>query len=324
MHHEDPIVLTATTMREWPLPAPDAQGDKNERGSVLIVGGALETPGALLLAAASALRSGVGRLRLATCRSIAVPAGIAMPEARVFGLPETEAGDIAPEAADKLAELASGIDAVLLGPGMLDEEAIRQLLERLLPRITPPALVLDAGALTAAGPELLRQYRSGLILTPHAGEMARLGGTTKDEVRADPRAIALRVAADLGAVVALKGPATWIASGEGRLYHYSGGQVGLATSGSGDTLSGIVAGLAARGTPALQAAAWGVFLHGEAGNRLARRIGPLGFFARELPDEVPAIMAELSSARRASRLLRPPPPASGHWLRAARRRSPGR
>jgi NAD(P)H-hydrate repair Nnr-like enzyme with NAD(P)H-hydrate dehydratase domain len=120
--------------------------------------------------------------------------------------------------------------------------------------------------------------------------MATMLGVERDEVVADPRAVALRAARELGAVVALKGPTSTIAAPDGTLYEYRGGSVGLATSGSGDTLAGVVAGLAARGASPAQAAAWGVYLHGEAGNVLARTIGRVGFLARELLDEVPKLM----------------------------------
>jgi len=96
----------------------------------------------------------------------------------------------------------------------------------------------------------------------------------------------------------LKGAETHIAGPSGEVYCNRSGNVGLATSGSGDTLSGIIAGLAARGADALQAAVWGVYLHGSAGDRLARRVGPLGFLARELLAEIPAVMFALSRARR--------------------------
>jgi NAD(P)H-hydrate repair Nnr-like enzyme with NAD(P)H-hydrate dehydratase domain len=124
--------------------------------------------------------------------------------------------------------------------------------------------------------------------------MAGVLGMEKEEVEADPLAVALRAAEELGAVVALKGPDTLIAAPDGRAYRYPGGRVGLATSGSGDVLAGLVAGLLARGAEPAGAAAWGVWLHGEAGNALARRVGPIGYLARELPAEVPRLLQRLA------------------------------
>ena len=100
-----------------------------------------------------------------------------------------------------------------------------------------------------------------------------------------------------GVVVALKGAESWIATPDGALLRYDGGDVGLATSGSGDTLAGVVSGFAARGADALTAAAWGVFVHGAAGRVLARRMGRVGFLARELLDEIPPAVERLFRCR---------------------------
>jgi NAD(P)H-hydrate repair Nnr-like enzyme with NAD(P)H-hydrate dehydratase domain len=124
--------------------------------------------------------------------------------------------------------------------------------------------------------------------------MANLLGIDKAEITRNPAVIARQAAAHFQAVVALKGATTLIAEPGGKLYCNQTGNVGLATSGSGDTLSGIVAGLAARGAPPGQAAAWAVYLHGSAGDKLAARFGPLGFLARELLAEIPGLMATLS------------------------------
>jgi len=120
--------------------------------------------------------------------------------------------------------------------------------------------------------------------------MASLLGVEKDAVEASPAELALGAAGQFGAVVVLKGATSWIATPEGAVYRYDGGNVGLATSGSGDTLAGIVAGLAARGAPPLNAVIWGVHLHGSAGRALARRMGQIGFLARELLAEIPPLL----------------------------------
>jgi ADP-dependent NAD(P)H-hydrate dehydratase len=289
-----PTQVTQAFLQHWPLPRLDEQGDKDSRGSVLIIGGSVEMPGGVILAATAALRSGVGRLALATCHSVAVAVGVAVPEARVLGLPETPAGGIDPTGADRLVARATQAQAVLIGPGMIDEGAIGELLRRLLPQIDQSTmLILDAGALTAGAlePQLLKARDGRVIFTPHAGEMAYVLGMDKAAVIADPQAISLRCARDFGAVSVLKGPTTWIASAAAELYAYHEGTVGLATSGSGDTLAGVIAGLAPRAASPSQAAAWGVYLHGEAGNHLSHRLGSLGFLPRELPHEIPRILA---------------------------------
>jgi hydroxyethylthiazole kinase-like uncharacterized protein yjeF len=280
-----------------PLPQPDERGDKDARGAVLAVGGGAQTPGAILLAGVAALRAGAGKLQLATVGSAAAILGVAVPESLVVALPESRSGEISGSAAVRaLAARAGGVDALLLGPGMLSERSAQALVRGLARRIGDDAtLVLDAAAILAlrADPDVLRPLDGRVVITPHAGEMASLLGVDKHQVERDPAVLAVDAARMFGCVVALKGPESWIAEPDGTLFHYAGGSVGLATSGSGDTLAGIVAGLAARGARAGQAAVWGAYLHGAAGQLLARRIGPIGFLARELLDEVPGLMWKL-------------------------------
>ena len=291
-----PLLLTPSVLRRWSLPQPAEDSDKEARGRVLVVAGAPELPGTAVLSATAALRAGAGKLRIATVASIAPFVGIAVPEARVYALPELPSGGLDPKGADRLAELANGCQAALIGPGLADTEAVRELLLRLLPQVEDTALVLDAEAMIAAAGchQELHRLRTCSVLTPHAGEMAGLLQMRKEEVAADPVGTARRAAEHFRTVVALKGAETIIATRDGEAWCNRTGNVGLATSGSGDTLSGIIAGLAARGADPPQATAWGVYLHGSAGDRLAERVGPLGFLARELLAEIPSLMAELA------------------------------
>ena len=290
-----PQQITRELLATLPLPPVTAGSDKDARGRVLVIAGSREVPGAALLAAEAALRVGAGKLQVAAPASVAGPLAIALPEARVFALEETPAGEIAAAGVERVAEGLTRCDAVLLGPGMIDEAAAEALAGRVLALAEGPCLVLDAAAMSGlqGQAELARRHAGRLMLTPHAGEMATLAGSGRDEIEADPLAAARDCAAGLQAVVALKGGDTVIATPEGGAWIYRDGPVGLATSGSGDVLAGLVTGLLARGAPPATAAAWGVWLHGEAGLRLSRRIGRLGFLARELAPEVPAILQEL-------------------------------
>jgi ADP-dependent NAD(P)H-hydrate dehydratase len=290
------VKITPELLRAMPLPEPAGSTDKQARGSVLVIAGSVEVPGAALLAGTAVLRAGAGKLQIATCSSVALHLGLAVPEARVTGLPETLAGGIAPDAAELLCERAKRNDAVLLGPGMMDKDAVAALTTALVKGIVEPALVLDAEALVCLDTlrEPLSRRDGRTIITPHAGEMASLLEIDRDAVEDDPLAIAHQVATKFRMVVALKGGTTRIVDPDGNCWFYESGNVGLATSGSGDTLAGVVAGLAARGASPAQAAIWGVFLHGQAGNRLAHSCGPMGFLARELLAEIPGIMAELA------------------------------
>ena len=281
-------------LRGWPLPMPASEGDKEERGRVLIVGGSPEIVGAIVLAAVAALRAGAGKVAIATAESIAPVVSVAVPEARVVGLPQTPGGGLTPAGIDRLGKLVERLDALLVGPGMQDEAAACELAAALLSRLDEQAgVMLDAaamGAVSEAGPRRAQP----ILVTPHAGEMAHLTGADKDAIQADPLAAAREAAARWNAVVALKGAVTHIVMPDGTAWRHEGGSIGLATSGSGDTLAGIIAGLMARGAPIEQACAWGVALHARAGQRLAERIGPLGFLAREIPREVPALLHALS------------------------------
>ena len=298
--NSEAVTLDAHVLRGWPLPQPDEGGDKEERGRVLVTGGAPEMPGAIILAAEGALRAGAGKLRIATCASIAPHVGATVPESRVFALPETKSGAIAPSAAARLAELMNRVSATLVGPGMVDERAVTRLMKALLPRVAGAPLILDAAALAfiAEDARLLERLEGKVILTPHAGEMARMLGVDKEDVKRNPAETALKAARQWNAVVALKGRETFIAAPGGELYRNTAGNVGLATSGSGDALAGVMAGLLARGAPPAQAAAYGVYLHARAGDGLAKRRGRLGYLARELSHEVPKLMSELEAGNK--------------------------
>lgn len=302
------IEISTRTLREWPLPIPRFDGDKEVRGHILIIGGSREMPGAVILAATAALRAGAGKLTMATAASVAPLVAVALPEARVIGLAETSGGGFAAEASRKLGELAGKTDAVLIGPGMQDDAATAELVHALLPRFIGSKVILDAGAMNVVRPpadqHLLAdpvdwehfRFAEPVLLTPHAGELAHLSGADKAAILGDPQGAALRGAARWNAVLALKGAQTVIASPDAEVWQHQGGNIGLAISGSGDALAGIIVGLAARGAPLEQAAAWGVALHAAAGEQLTLRFGVLGYLAREIAAEVPALLRTLAPA----------------------------
>ncbi len=282
--------LTEAALARWPLPDAGSGADKEARGPVLIVAGSHEMPGAALLAAVAALRVGAGKLAIAAPDRVAQGLALAIPESRVIGLAETDGGGIHADAVEQLAPLAPKVGALVLGPGMLDEARSVEFVAALLPLFAHAVVVLDAFAMSVAmqGPFAPGQQ---VILTPHAGEMAHLTGRSKEDICDQPLTAARDAAARWNACVVLKGGQTYIATPGGECWHYDdGGTPGLATSGSGDTLAGMIGGLAARGLAPVQAAGWGVLLHARAGAALARRLGPLGYLAREIAGEVPALI----------------------------------
>lgn len=289
------IHIDAATLRAWPLPMPARDGDKEVRGHVLILGGAREMPGAIILAATAALRAGAGKLTVATGASVAQLVAMAMPEARVLGLNEGPDGGFTEDAIGRLDPVADQVSAILVGPGMQDEAATARLVAALLPRLqgSGTSVVLDANAMGIVRQQQFR-FAQPVILTPHAGEMAHLSGVSKDAVVAAPEQHAAAAAARWNAVLILKGARTLIADPQGERWQHEGGNVGLASSGSGDTLAGIIAGLCARGASLAQAACWGVALHAAAGEVLASRLGLLGYLAREIPGEIPRLLQQFS------------------------------
>lgn len=277
-------------LSEMPLPQP-AEGSKEQRGRICIVGGSREVPGAALLAAMGAMRAGAGKLQIITVESRAGALALAMPEALVIDLPETPNGGLQASAVDAIASRWRTSHSLLVGPGMVEEEDCHQITKALIEKDHDATIIVDAGALSRVLElgDCLRNRPGRVIITPHAGEMANLLGIDKDRVEADPISIALRLTEEFGLIVVLKGSQTIITAPEGA-WLYGGGGVGLATSGSGDVLAGVIAGLAARGAKPAAAAIWGVYLHGEAGSRLATQVGPLGFLAREISDLIPGLM----------------------------------
>ena len=276
--------ITLALLRRWPLPDPSATASKEDRGRVLIVGGSRQTPGALRLAGVAALRAGAGKLQIASGSDVAVNLAIAMPEAKVIGLPVDKRGRLQTPNAEVL-KAARQCDCMLVGPGMDDDSAARRVATRLVVA-TKATTVLDAGALRAHG----ARRDSHVILTPHLGEMASITGQPSSELSRRAPASARDFAQAENVTLVLKGACTYVASTDGRVWVFEGGSVGLGTSGSGDVLSGVIAGLAARGASPEQAAVWGVWLHGRAGRALSARYGLIGYLAREIATEIPALL----------------------------------
>lgn len=284
--------LDRALLGRFPLPAHPEDSDKEDRGRLLVVAGSRELAGAALLAGIGGLRAGAGKLQIATAESISVPLAVAVPEARVVGFAETREGCLDPAGIDALLELADGAQAMTIGCGLQHGPALEALLDALLGCGIEVKLVLDAAVLgsLAARAEALRGWKGGAMVLPHAREMARLLECEPEEVEADPLSAARRAAAHFNVVALVKGQFSYIADPDGRAFRFEGGGVGLATSGSGDALAGIVGGLAARGADPLTAVLWGVYLHGEAGRELKNEVGRVGFLARELLDRVPRLM----------------------------------
>ncbi|MCW2668991.1 MAG: NAD(P)H-hydrate dehydratase [Frankiales bacterium] len=263
--------VTPELLRAWPLPEPDDDGDKSTRGTVHVLGGAVSTPGAVLLAGVAALRAGAGKLMITTVAQTAVGVAVAVPEAKVEGVASDGDGSLS------ACQVDGGADAFVVGPGIL---APGSLVECVLPACGSAGLVIDAVALH----DLPDRLPARTVLTPNVKELVSLA-----DREGEPDDLAVEVAAARGAVVVTRG---WVAAPDGALWRDEAGSITLATSGSGDVLAGIIGGLLARGAEPAQAGCWGQYLHGRAGARRAE--GRLGLLARELLDEVPLVLADLT------------------------------
>ncbi|GGO71499.1 ADP-dependent NAD(P)H-hydrate dehydratase [Nocardioides deserti] len=288
-----PRIVTPGLLRGWPLPDPGE--DKNARGRVVLLAGSRRSPGAVLLAAEAALRAGSGKVTAATIDEVVPALAVAAPEVGVVPLDANAAGRIDPGAADTVVGDCGSADVLLAGPGFVDPDDAVALLEGVLPRLDL-ALVLDAlgSAYLTAHPDGLHHLEGCAVLTVNPSELAQTAGVEDDDVAADPVAVAGEVAARSRVVVVCGGTEKHVVTPSGDAWTVEGGGPGLGASGSGDVQAGIVAGLLARGAEPAQAAAWGGYVHARCGERLAAAVGPLGYLARELPSQVPAIMTELS------------------------------
>lgn len=294
-----PVAVTRSLLRGWPLPALRADADKEARGRVLLVAGCRQMPGAALLAAEAVLRAGAGKVTIATAASVAPAIAIAIPEARVLAFAERASGAIASRGIATLAASQPDVDCVLVGPGMVPTGTMRSLVAAMSRRHPHAPTILDAAALDVLMDQRgLAQRGAARIVTPHSGEMARLAGVDRALIDAEPQQWARALARDRQLVVVLKGSTSIIAEPSGQTWIHRARDVGLAISGSGDVLAGVIAGLVARGAAPAQACVWGVALHALAGGVLARRLGTPGLLAREIAGEIPALLRRLNEGLR--------------------------
>lgn len=303
------------------LPKRSLNGHKGTFGTVCVLGGQVAPPRVMLggpaFSALAALRSGTGLAVLAVPEPMMLPALNAAPSATGLALPVDEKGDLHPSnVAELLDQHLPGFDCLAVGPGMGDGRAQQQVIVRLIAQDRVP-LVIDADALNALSglPDFQNDFRSPAVLTPHPGEYRRLAsalGIDSDPVdETRRREAAVQLASRLGCVVVLKGARTVISDGINTHTNRSG-NVSLATAGSGDVLTGIIASFVAQffkpsmgggsrqvtaeqqgGLSLLDCARLGVHIHGLAADRWAGRHGNAGLLASDLLDELPDLLVEL-------------------------------
>lgn len=286
----EPIELTRSALRDRPRPEYPDSG-KTDHGYLVIVAGSRHTPGSALLCSMAALRAGVGQVTIVTVESAASVMSMHIPESKVVGIGEDPGGAFGPDVVAAIRDHAKTCGGVIGGPGMENSDSAAAVAKTLLD--LPMPVVIDAGLLYSL-PSLEAQCRSRSIppvLLPHSVEMAAILGCSEDAAQEDGLRCARQASKRFGAVVLAKGSTSHIASPDGDAWTWRGGAPGLGVAGSGDTLAGIIGALLARGAEPLTAVLWGVLLHGEAGEILSAKVGPVGFLAREIPEQIPPLLA---------------------------------
>ena len=267
------------------LPDRKADSHKGNYGKILLLCGSRGYTGAAYLAAMGALRSGAGLVYLAVPESIYAIEACKLTEAIVLPLPD-EGGKLSLAALPEIRRLLPKMDAVLIGCGLGQSAGTLAALRTVLEEFRGPVVVdADGINLLAGHMDILRERHAPTILTPHAGEFARIGGDNNADRVSETR----RFAEEYGCILLLKGHETVISDGK-ETYVNQTGNPGMAVGGSGDVLSGIIVSLLGQGIEPLKAAACGAWLHGRAGDICAERIGQYGMLPTDMVEVLPRLL----------------------------------
>jgi ADP-dependent NAD(P)H-hydrate dehydratase / NAD(P)H-hydrate epimerase len=292
-------VITPADLAPLVAPRP-AESNKGSYGHVLVVGGSLGKAGSVAMAGIAALRVGAGLSTVATAKSaLATVAGF-HPELMTEPLAETDDRTISNNALDRIEKLAKGKSVLAIGPGISGNESSAELVRNLIATLQVP-IVLDADGLNAFARrerELSGKGRT-LVITPHPGEMARLAGCTVAEVQKGRLGMARKFATEHELVVVLKGHRTLVVQPDGEAWVNTTGNPGMATGGTGDILTGMVAGMIAQHpTNVFEAVLAAVYLHGLAGDLMRERVGELSLIATDLLQGLPEAFRRTQEAAR--------------------------
>ncbi len=278
------------------LPRRDPAAHKGDAGRLLAVGGSRGMMGAAVLVSLGAYRAGAGLVHLAVPASLVDVASSLQLGAVVRGLPDRD-GALGPGAAEAVSALLGSFDVLALGPGLgrapETAEEVRQIV-----RTSTRPMVVDADALNAFAEhrDLLARGGAPRILTPHAMELARITGSTPEEIGRDRAGHAAEAARRFGAVVVLKGRGSIVTDGKRSAVNATG-NAGLATGGTGDVLTGVIAALLGQGLGPWEAARLGVHLHGLAGDLAAKRKGIRSMTAEDVVEALPDAFRKIPGGR---------------------------
>jgi NAD(P)H-hydrate epimerase len=288
--------MNATPIHELPrLPPRAAAGHKGTYGTVLVVAGSRGMGGAAALCGRAALRGGAGLVRVACPADVQPVVAAAYPAYTTTGIREHADGSFGDGTAEELADLVRDANVLAIGPGLGRKPATGAFVRRVLGEVADTPVVLDADGLFALSPFAAAFRRPApLVLTPHPGEFARLTGEPAPVTDADRARRAVAFAQRFGGVLLLKGSGTLVTDGA-RLYRNATGNPGMATGGSGDVLTGVIAALIGQGLGAFDAAVLGAWVHGRAGDLAAAALGQTALTAPDLLDYLPAAFRELEA-----------------------------
>ncbi len=286
-------LLVGSELRDLIVPRP-LSTHKGDFGHVVLVAGSVGKAGAAILAARSAVRSGAGLVTVAVPDPIVQTVDGGSLESMTLPLPCSEEGGLVPPAAENVLEFSLDKDVIAIGPGLGLNHTTIETVHQLISESAIP-MVLDADGLNAVGTrlELLRDRSADTVLTPHPGELGRLLGKTPSEVQSDRLKIARQAAEQTRSVVVLKGHRTLVADPVAGVFVNPTGNPSMASGGSGDVLTGIIAALIAQGLSALDAAKLGTYIHGFAGDLVGDPEVFLGFSASDLIDAIPQAFHQL-------------------------------
>ena len=280
---------------EQMMPFRPSAGHKGTFGTALFVAGSRGFTGAAKLASLAALRIGCGLSKLCVPISVlnAVEAGLT--EVVKLGVYDTPAGTLSAKALPQIADVLKTAHVLAIGPGIGTLPETRELQIEILKRARVPVVIDADGVSNLAGQtRLLKMLKVPVVLTPHPGELSRLLNLSPAEINADRIEVCRRAAREFGAFLVLKGAPTVIGSPDGRVFVNSTGNSGLASGGTGDVLTGMIAGLIAQGVPAFEAAQAGVFLHGRAADIAAEDKTEYCLIAGDLLDYLPETIKSLN------------------------------
>jgi hydroxyethylthiazole kinase-like uncharacterized protein yjeF len=279
------------------LPGRPRNANKGTFGRVMVAAGSGDYIGAAYLACEGALRVGAGLVTLAAAQSLPPIVASRLAEATYLPLPETRPGVAGSGAAEIVRRECGQYNSLLIGCGLGQDPATVEFVISLLVEEGLPPLVVDADALNIITklPDWWQKLPDDTVLTPHPGEMSRLCGLSVEQIQADRMNTALKFAGEWRKTVVLKGAYTVVAAPGGRCRISPYANPGLASAGTGDVLAGVIAGLAAQGLALYEAASLGVFLHGEAGEKIKSELGDAGTIASDLLPALPAVIKQLKN-----------------------------